>query len=81
MSTPGKVNPLVIRLDTAGRRGKPVTMIMNIPHNPQVIEELAKGLKKICGAGGTTYGTTIEVQGNHVEKAKKFFAEKGMIAK
>lgn len=79
MSNQGKA--LVIRLDTAGRRGKPVTMIMNIQHNPQVIEDLAKELKKVCGAGGTTYGKTIEVQGNHVDKAKKFFIEKGFQVK
>jgi translation initiation factor 1 len=72
---------LKIQLDTAGRRGKPVTMITNIQHNPQVIEDLAKELKKVCGAGGTTYGKTIEVQGNHVDKAKKFFTEKGFVVK
>lgn len=79
MNNQGKA--LVIRLDTAGRRGKPVTMVMNIQHNPQVIEDLAKELKKVCGAGGTTYGKTIEVQGNHVDKAKKFFLDKGFVVK
>lgn len=72
---------IVVRLDTAGRRGKPVTMIMNIQHNPDVIEALAKDIKKVCGAGGTTYGKTIEVQGNHVEKVKKMMTEKGFLIK
>lgn len=72
---------VTVRLDTAGRRGKPVTMIMNIQHNPKVIDELAKELKKVCGAGGTTYGKTIEVQGNHVDKIKKYLTEKGFTVK
>lgn len=72
---------IVVRLDTAGRRGKPVTMILNIQHNPQVLEQLAKDLKKVCGAGGTTYGKTIEVQGNHVDKIKKYMIEKGFTVK
>lgn len=74
-------NKIVVRIDTAGRRGKPVTMIMNIQHNPDVIEALAKDIKKVCGAGGTTYGKTIEVQGNHVEKIKKMLAGKGFLIK
>lgn len=73
--------PITVRLDTAGRRGKPVTMIMNIQHNPQVIADLAKELKQQCGAGGTTYGKTIEIQGNHVEKVKSYLLKKNFTIK
>lgn len=66
-----------VKLDTGGRRGKTVTMITNIQHNPQVIEKLEKQLKQKCGAGGTSYGKTIEVQGDHVDKIHQFLRDEG----
>lgn len=66
-----------IRKETGGRRGKTVTMISNIQHNPQVIEDLEKKLKQHCGAGGTSYAKTIEIQGDHVDKVRKFLQKEG----
>lgn len=66
-----------VKLETGGRRGKEVTLISNIQHNPQVIEDLESKLKKHCGAGGTSYAKTIEIQGNQVEKVKKFLQKEG----
>lgn len=66
-----------IRKETGGRRGKTVTMISNIKHNPQVIEDLEKKLKKYCGAGGTSYAKTIEIQGDHVDRVRKFLEKEG----
>lgn len=66
-----------IRKETGGRRGKTVTMISNIRHNPQVIEDLEKKLKKHCGAGGTSYAKTIEIQGDHVDKVRVFLEKEG----
>jgi translation initiation factor 1 len=63
---------ITIRKETGGRRGKTVTMVSNIQHNPQVIEDLEKKLKQHCGAGGTSYAKTIEIQGDHVEKVRTF---------
>lgn len=70
-----------ITLDTSGRRGKTVTMISNIQHNPQVIEDLESKLKQHCGAGGTSYAKTIEIQGDHREKIKTFLAKEGFDVK
>lgn len=61
-----------VKIDTSGRRGKTVTVITNIQHNPQVIEKLEKQLKQRCGAGGTSYGKTIEIQGDHAEKVRAY---------
>ncbi|MDX1638348.1 MAG: translation initiation factor [Balneolaceae bacterium] len=72
---------LNVKRDTGGRRGKTVTMITNIQHNPQVIEDLEKKLKKHCGAGGTSYAKTIEIQGDHVDKIKAFLREEGFDVK
>lgn len=66
-----------VKKDTSGRRGKTVTMISNIQHNPQVIEQLEKKLKQHCGAGGTSYAKTIEIQGDHVNKIKSFLEKEG----
>ena len=70
-----------IRKETGGRRGKTVTVISNIKHNPQVIEELEKKLKKHCGAGGTSYAKTIEIQGAHVDKVRAFLKKEGFDVK
>jgi len=66
-----------VKLDTSGRRGKTVTMISNIQHNPQVIEKLEKKLKQKCGAGGTSYAKTIEIQGDHVDKVRTYLQDEG----
>jgi len=66
-----------VKKETAGRKGKTVTVISNIKHNPQVIEDLAKALKQHCGAGGTNYKKTIEIQGDQVDKVKKYLAKEG----
>ncbi|MGK7370302.1 MAG: hypothetical protein ACNS64_08800 [Candidatus Halalkalibacterium sp. M3_1C_030] len=70
-----------VKLDRSGRRGKEVTIITNIQHNPQVIEELESKLKQHCGAGGTSYAKTIEIQGNQVDKIKKFLEKEGFDVK
>lgn len=66
-----------VKLDNSGRRGKTVTMITNIQHNPQVIEKLEKKLKQQCGAGGTSYAKTIEIQGDHVDKITSYLRKEG----
>jgi translation initiation factor 1 len=70
-----------VKIDRSGRRGKTVTMITNIQHNPQVIEELEKKLKQQCGSGGTSYAKTIEIQGDHVQKVKKILDKEGFDVK
>jgi len=66
-----------VKTETAGRKGKIVTVISNIKHNPQVIEKLAKELKQHCGAGGTNYKKTIEIQGDHVERVTSYLKKEG----
>lgn len=73
--------PINIKLDRSGRRGKTVTVISNIKHNPQVIEQLEKKLKQQCGAGGTSYGKTIEIQGDHLKKITDYLKQEGFDVK
>ncbi len=68
---------ITVKLDTAGRRGKQVTLISGITHNPQIIDQLLKKLKTQLGTGGTAKGKLIEIQGNHVEKVKDMLLKEG----
>lgn len=65
-----------IRLDRAGRNGKIVTMIENLPHNEAYLKDLTKTLKVKTGCGGTYYltenGGTLQLQGDHKEKLIDF---------
>ncbi len=63
-----RVQRVRVVLDTKQRRGKNVTIIQGIQHNPQVIDDLATMLKRFCGAGGTVKGKDIEIQGDHRQK-------------
>lgn len=59
------------------KTGKPVTVVSNIKHNPQVIEELARKLKNSCGAGGHVEGKSIVVQGSHTKKIQAILEKEG----
>ncbi len=66
-----------VTLETGGRRGKQVTVITGITHNPQVIEKLTKKIKSQLGTGGTIKGKVIEIQGNHLPKVSKILETEG----
>ncbi len=51
--------------ETKGRKGKGVSIIRGVPVSPERLEEIAKELKKKCGAGGTCVDGAIEIQGDH----------------
>ena len=68
---------VIVALETAGRRGKEVTVIKNIQHNPQHIEKIAKKLKGQLGTGGTVKGRNIEIQGNHIDRVKPLLEKEG----
>lgn len=55
--------------DSKRRRGKTVTVIGGLQHDPATFEELLRNLKKSCGAGGTfkQEDAEIEIQGDHRE--------------
>jgi len=68
---------LKVTVETSGRRGKHVTVIRGITHNPQVIEALAKKVKSQLGSGGTVKGKVIEIQGNHLSKVTQILVKEG----
>ena len=58
-------SPIRVRRETAGRRGKAVTTISNVPLDDDALRELAGRLKKRCGVGGSAKDGVIELQGDH----------------
>ncbi|MGI8907111.1 MAG: translation initiation factor [Candidatus Sumerlaeaceae bacterium] len=67
-SLTSKPQKIRVTLDTRNRRGKAVTVISGIQHNPQAIDNLARTLKNHCGAGGTVETGSILIQGDHRDK-------------
>jgi translation initiation factor 1 len=61
-ATGGRVK---VRRETAGRRGKAVTTISNLPLDDAGVKELAGRLKRRCGVGGSAKDGVIELQGDH----------------
>jgi translation initiation factor 1 len=54
-----------VKREVAGRRGKGVTTIYDLPLDDAALRELAGRLKKRCGVGGSAKGGVIELQGDH----------------
>lgn len=63
-----------VRLSTAGRRGKAVTVVEGLPANERAA--IGKQLRKACGSGGSVKGDDVEIQGDHREKIVALLAER-----
>jgi translation initiation factor 1 len=71
----GKGVKVRVYLDTKGRKGKAVTMVVGLRHNPDTMEDIARFLKQHCGAGGTVKDGAVEIQGDQrVRAAEKLRA-------
>src|SRR5207253_3279217 len=62
--------PITVKVgrETAGRRGKGVTTIFDVPLDESGLRELAGTLKQRCGTGGTVKDRRIEIQGDQRER-------------
>jgi translation initiation factor 1 len=67
----GKGKKVKVWLDTHGRKGKTVTVVSGLQHNPDTMQDIARLLKQHCGAGGTVKDKNIEVQGDQRERVKE----------
>jgi predicted translation initiation factor SUI1 len=54
--------------ETAGRRGKGVTTVFDLPLDEETLKELATKLKQRCGTGGTVKDGRIEIQGDQRDR-------------
>jgi protein-tyrosine phosphatase len=62
--------PITLKVgrETAGRRGKGVTTVFDLPLDDDGKRELAALLKQRCGTGGTVKDGRIEIQGDQRER-------------
>jgi protein-tyrosine phosphatase len=69
VSVPAK-KPVTVKVgrETAGRRGKGVTTVFDMPLDESGMKELAALLKQRCGTGGTVKDGRIEIQGDQRER-------------
>jgi translation initiation factor 1 len=66
----GRGKQVRILIDRKGRKGKTVTLVTGLQHNPDTMREIAHFLKERCGTGGTVKEGNIELQGDQRERAK-----------
>lgn len=63
-----KLGTAKVGRETAGRRGKGVTVVWELGLNETALQELAGKLKAKCGTGGTAKDGRIEIQGDHRDR-------------
>jgi protein-tyrosine phosphatase len=71
--------PITLKVgrETAGRRGKGVTTVFDLPLDDDGVRELAALLKQRCGTGGTVKDGRIEIQGDQRERIVAELAKLG----
>ena len=76
---PGKRGRVILRRETAHRGGRTVIVIHDFPPNVtgSALEDLARGLRRALGTGGTVRNRTIEMQGDQPGKIRAFLKETG----
>ncbi|RUO55000.1 stress response translation initiation inhibitor YciH [Pseudidiomarina halophila] len=73
--------PVRIQRQTKGRKGKGVTVILDLPEDPKLLADYAKQLRKMCGVGGSVKNQTIELQGDQRDASKAFLEQQGFKVK
>ena len=78
---PPNQQDLRIQATRSGRKGKTVTIISGLQHNPESLAKLLKKLKSQCGSGGTIKDNNVEIQGDHKQKLLELVTKLGYKAK
>jgi translation initiation factor 1 len=73
--------PVKIQRQTKGRKGKGVTVIMQLPADMQLLENYAKQLRKHLSVGGAVKDQSIELQGDQRQAAKAWLEQQGFTVK
>jgi translation initiation factor 1 len=70
-----------LRMEKAGRGGKTVTVVYDLPNNAAFLKELCQELKRACGTGGAVADRAIELQGDLRERVREYLRAKGYAVK
>ena len=66
-----------LRVERAGRGGKTVTVVDNLPRNAVFLKALCGDLKRACGTGGTCGEGSVEIQGDARERIRAHLLGRG----
>ena len=75
-SAPRPGGSKIIRLRMEKRNGKPTTILYDMEGVPD-LKSLAKQLKTLVSAGGTTKDNKIEIQGEHRDRFRVYLNAEG----
>jgi translation initiation factor 1 len=70
-----------LRMEKAGRGGKTVTVVYDLPRNEAFLKDLAQKLKRECGTGGTFTEDRVELQGELRDKVRTILQRLGYTVK
>ena len=68
-------------MEKAGRGGKSVTVVYDLPRNAAFLKELCGDLKRACGCGGAVSEDTVELQGDLRDRVRAVLQKKGFAIK
>ena len=66
-----------LRLEKAGRGGKSVTVVYDLPRNAAFLKDLCGELKRTCDTGGAVRDDAVEIQGDLRERVREVLSKKG----
>jgi translation initiation factor 1 len=70
-----------LRIEKAGRGGKTVTVVYDLPRNETFLKTLAQDLKRACGTGGSVGDGTVELQGDLRDRVRDALRARGFVVK
>lgn len=70
--------PAKMRLETAGRGGKVVTVLFNLPVDEAEAKAMLKAMQGAFGCGGAMKDSTLELRGDVRVKVEDYFAKKSL---
>ena len=70
-----------LRVEKAGRGGKTVTVVYDLPRNAAFLKDLGQRLKRECGTGGAVTEDTIELQGEMRDRVRGILQRLGYTVK
>jgi translation initiation factor 1 len=68
----------VVRIERAGRGGKAVTVIEQLPLQPAQLDDWLKALKAGLGCGGTREGNALVLQGDQRQRVAALLTARGV---